>query len=146
MAAYLEPEAPAHEPTSPSPWPRPLLWLALGLATGIALGLLIGWVMAPAEFTDANPAVLEGRYLRDYTRLIAAGYSQDGNLAAAQRRLASLGRGDGRQWLLNFLVDEVLQGGEESDIRQLARLAADLGLSSPAIAPYLSAEGQENSP
>lgn len=115
---------------------RPLLMIALGLALGIGLGLYLGWVAWPTEFTDANPSVLQETYRHDYVRLIAAAYTADNNLPAAQQRVASLGD-DGRDVVLAVTLDTILRGGDEIEIRQLVRLAAGLGLSSPAMAPYL---------
>jgi TPR repeat protein len=115
---------------------RPLLIIVIGLALGIGLGLYLGWVAWPTEFTDANPAVLQETYRQDYARLIAAAYAADNNLPAAQRRVADLGA-DGRDVVLGVTLDTILQGGDDDEIRQLVRLAADLGLSSPAMTPYL---------
>lgn len=115
---------------------RPLLIIVIGLALGIGLGLYLGWVAWPTEFTDANPAVLQETYRQDYVRLIAAAYTADNNLPAAQRRVADLGAA-GRDVVLGVTLDTILQGGDDAEIRQLVRLAADLGLSSPAMTPYL---------
>jgi hypothetical protein len=115
---------------------RPLLIIVVGLALGIGLGLYLGWVAWPTEFTDANPAILQETYRQDYVRLIAAAYTADNNLPTAQRRVANLGA-DGRDVVLAVTLDTILQGGDDVEIRQLVRLAADLGLSSPAMTPYL---------
>lgn len=118
---------------------RPLLIIIIGLALGIGLGLYLGWVAWPTEFTDANPAILQEAYRQDYVRLIAAAYTADNDLNMAQRRVASLGE-DGRDVVLSVTLDTILQGGDAAEIRQLVRLAADLGLSSPAMTPYLPEE------
>jgi hypothetical protein len=110
--------------------------ITLGLALGIGLGLYLGWVAWPTEFTDANPSVLQETYRHDYVRLIAAAYTADNSLPAAQQRVASLGN-NGQDVVMAVTLDTILQGGDEIEIRQLVRLAADLGLSSPAMAPYL---------
>lgn len=115
---------------------RPFLIVIFGLAVGIGLGLYLGWVAWPTEFTDANPSVLQAEYRQDYVYLIAAAYTADNNLLAAQKRVASLGE-DGRDVVLAVTVDAILQGGDEVEIRQLVQLAAALGLESPALVPYL---------
>jgi hypothetical protein len=120
---------------------RPFLTIIFGLALGIGLGLYLGWVAWPTEFTDANPSVLQDSYRQDYVRLIAAAYTADNDLPAAQQRVASLGQ-DGQDVVLAITLDTILQGGDEAEIRQLVRLAADLGLSSPVMVPYLP----ENTP
>ncbi len=110
----------------------------MGALIGIAFGFLVGWVIWPIEFSEADPTVLEETYQRDYTIMIAAAYELDQDLTLAKRRLASLGTGDGEGWLLEVTVDHILGDGQESEIRHLARLADDLGLHSPLMAPYLA--------
>jgi hypothetical protein len=117
---------------------RVIAWLAIGALIGIAFGFLVGWVIWPIEFSEADPTVLEETYQRDYTIMIAAAYELDQDLNLAQRRLASLGAGDAEAWLLTVTVDHILGDGQESEIRQLVRLADDLGLRSPLMAPYLA--------
>ena len=118
---------------------RPLLTIIVGLALGIGLGLYLGWVAWPTEFTDANPSVLQDTYRQDYVRLIATAYTADNDLPAAQQRVASLGE-DGLDVVLAVTLEAILQGEDEAEVRQLVRLANDLGLSSPAMVPYLPEE------
>ncbi len=129
---------------------RVILWLAAGAALGVTAGFLVGWVIWPIEFTEADPTVLEESYQRDYTIMIAAAYDLDGDLVSARRRLASLGRDDVDGWLLEVTVDHILGQEDQDEIRQLVHLAADLGLESPLMAPYLptpdAAAGQGREP
>lgn len=116
---------------------RSLITIVLGLAIGVALGLVFGWVVWPIQYTEANPAILREDYRRDYALMIATVYAADGDLTAAQNRLAQLGP-DYRDYLLEITTDLVMSGEDEGIVRPLAQLAADLGLSSPVIAPYLT--------
>lgn len=119
-------------------WVRAVIWIGLGLVLGIALGLYLGWVAWPTEFVDADPTILREEYRRDYALMIAHTYSLDGDLDAARRRLSSLGQEEPDRWLLTLTVDAILSGREEEHvILPLVRLSHDLGLSSPAMAPYL---------
>lgn len=118
------------------PWWQSLLWIVIGLALGAALGLYLGWVAWPTEFVNANPAVLDEAYQRDYVRMIATVYAADGDLAVAQDRLDALGT-EHRDVVLNTTLDAILSGGDEVAIRRLVALAAALGLDSPALRPYL---------
>jgi hypothetical protein len=120
---------------------RVVIWLVVGAVIGVAFGFLVGWVIWPIEFTEADPTVLEEGYQRDYTVMIAAAYELNGDLALAQRRLGTLGMGDSDGWLLSVTVDHILGQGDEGEIRHLVRLADDLGLASPLMAPYLSKPG-----
>lgn len=125
-------------------WLRAVIWTGLGLAIGLSLGLYLGWVAWPTEFVDADPSILRDDYKRDYTLMIAHAYVQDGDLAAAQRRLYSLGGEAPDRWLLTMTVDAILAGrDEETIILPLVSLSRDLGLSSPAMAPYIRATPTE---
>ena len=117
--------------------PTPI-FILLGLAIGVGLGLAVGWVFWPTEFTDANPAVLDDGYRRDYVQLIADSYALDNNLAAAQQRIGDLGE-DGPQYVLAVLIDMILRQEDDASIRRLARLANDIGQYTPAMEPYLAA-------
>lgn len=121
-------------------WLRALLWIGLGLAVGVSLGLYLGWVAWPTEFVDADPSILREDYRRDYTLMVAHAYALDGDLAAAQRRLYSLGGEEPDRRLLTMTVDAILSGRDEQTIiLPLVTLSRDLGLNSPAMAPYLQA-------
>ena len=118
-------------------WIRILALLAVGMAAGIGLGLYLGWVVWPTEFTDAAPELLQESFRRDYVRMTAAAYGLDGDLVTAQRRIDDLGA-TGEAFVLSVTLDAILRGEDEAEIRQLARLATDLGLESPALLPYVS--------
>ena len=118
-------------------WLRFIGWVGLGLLLGAGLGLYLGWVVWPTEFTNANPAVLQEAYRQDYALMTAAAYAVDGDLTAAEKRVDDLGT-DGRTYFFSFTLDTILRGDNETEIRQLVRLAADLGFSSPAMTPYLA--------
>ena len=131
-------------------WLKRIGILLMGLLLGASLGLYLGWVAWPTEFTDADLTLLDESYKRDYTIMIAAAYSNDGDLAAAQQQLRQLRTGaeaNPYEPVLTYAVDLILTNGDEQDIRYLVRLADALGLSSPAIVPYLPppAEGSDGS-
>ncbi|NJN54750.1 MAG: hypothetical protein HC804_08355 [Anaerolineae bacterium] len=112
------------------------LILIIGLAVGLGLGLYIGWEVAPTEYVNANPAYLAETYQQEYVRMVATAYAVDGDLAAAQMRLVSLGE-NGGALLTAVMLDTILQQQNETEIRQLVNLAAAVGITSPAMEPYL---------
>ncbi|MBK8987299.1 MAG: hypothetical protein IPM39_14685 [Chloroflexi bacterium] len=118
-------------------WLRIIGLVGMGLAAGILLGLYLGWIAWPTEFTDANPSVLAAPYKQEYLLMVATIYTADGNLPAAQQRLMMLGQ-DGRTFLNDYVLDQILRGERGDDTRRLAQLAYDLGLDSPALQPFLS--------
>lgn len=121
---------------------RRLFILILGLAMGVGLGLLLSWVVWPTDYEDADPTLLADQYHYDYVVLIAAAYQADGDIQTAGQRLrtAFLDSSDPFQAYLAFTVEAILNGGNEQDLRLLVFLATDLGLSSPAMTPYLPQE------
>lgn len=114
---------------------RWLGWMTLGLIIGIGLGLYVGWFAWPVEYRDANPTVLQESYRQDYVLMIATAYGSDADLERAEQRLQALGQTE-QAVLLDTLLDMVVQEAPEHDIRQVALLARELGLSSPAIERY----------
>ena len=119
---------------------RTFLFLLLGMALGAGAGVLVGWYVWPTEFSDATVEILDVRYQQEYALMAAQAYRVDGNLLAAQQRLVRINRSDPAAWYLAFTVDRILAGGAAADLRDLVRLATDLGLQSPAFAPYLPEE------
>lgn len=119
--------------------------IGLGALVGAGLGFYLGWVAWPTQFTDASPAILQTEYRRDYVRMIADAYALDGDLAAAQRRVAALGEA-GPDLVFRVAVDAILAEEDEATIRRLATLAADLGYTSPAFDPYLEEGGNDGAP
>jgi len=108
---------------------------------GLGLGLYLGWEAWPTQFTDATPEILQDSYRRDYALMIATNYAADGDLASAERRVNGLGEGgtaDGRSYYFSVTLDAILRNDDQSAITRLVRLAADLGLESPAFTPYLA--------
>ena len=120
-------------------WLSNIVRLLLGVIIGFGLGLFGGWVVWPTEFTEANPAILQEAYRRDYIIMTASAYAVDNNLTLAQQRLAELGPTASDE-LLSVMIRAILQDENQIEIRQLVQLAVDLGLSSPAMEPYLPQE------
>ncbi len=117
---------------------RIAVFIIIGFAIGAGLGLYLGWEAWPTEFTDAAPEILQDRYRRDYALMIAATYELDGDLNSAERRINELGTGAaGREFFFSATLDTILRNEDEVAIRQMVRLATDLGLDSPAFTPYL---------
>ena len=118
---------------------RRLLLLIFGLALGAGIGLTLGWYVWPTEYADADPTLLDETYHYDYVVMIAAAYQADHDIQTASQRLrtAWIDSSDPFQDYLAFTVEAILDGGNDQDLRQLVGLATDLGLSSPAMTPYL---------
>ncbi|MDX1662676.1 MAG: hypothetical protein R3272_02715 [Candidatus Promineifilaceae bacterium] len=117
---------------------RAVGWTGAGLLVGLGLALYIGWVAWPVQVTDITPELLDPVHRQEYTIMVADAYAVDGNLRAARRRLERVGGEAEEQWLIEVMVDAILAGrDEETVILPLVALARDLGVSYPAMTPYL---------
>src|SRR3989304_4467866 len=105
------------------------------LAPGLAGGLYFGWVVSPVEYVDTAPFSLHQSYKDDYILMVAAAYSGDGDLDAARARLTALGFGAPRPPPAAQRLTPA--GGPEADLRRIVRLAADFGVTTPEMQPYL---------
>jgi hypothetical protein len=72
----------------------PWLALILGSIIGVGGGLYYAWFLNPVNLVNIAPAQLNADDRELYILLISEAYLQDGNLARAQSRLASLGLRD----------------------------------------------------
>jgi hypothetical protein len=103
------------------------LLAALAMTAGLAGSLFYTWILDPVEYYDSAPDAL---YIEDklvYLALIGDIYVHDEDLAQARAGLAEVGvDADGE--ILAGLVEQYLdEGGQPEDVRNLARLASDLG-------------------
>lgn len=73
---------------------RRVLWFVIMAALGLLVGLIYGWVLRSPAQANAEPANLRADYQADYVLMTAEIFAADGNLAAAQDRLAVLGAGN----------------------------------------------------
>ncbi|HHS98032.1 MAG TPA: hypothetical protein ENK08_09085 [Chloroflexi bacterium] len=108
-----------------------------GLAVGVALGLLVGWVLWPVRYTNTAPDKLRQDYRTEYVLMVAAAYQVEGDLEAAQARLALLDREQPARPVVELAETLIAEGGRETDIRMLVRLAEAMGAATPPMAPYL---------
>jgi hypothetical protein len=108
------------------------IWvIVLVFLLGLSLGLVYAWRIIPVEYIDNEIADLKAPYQVDYVLMVSDAYALSGNLDAARERLSRLAVPDVAALVLS-------QGATETEIGHLARLAAALGASSPALSPYLT--------
>lgn len=97
----------------------------LAVALGAAAGLYYGWVLNPATYVETTPESLRADYKADYVLMAAEIYAADGDLAAAQTRLAFLG-GTPIELVQDALAVGLRAGYTDFDLQQLRALAAAL--------------------
>ena len=103
--------------------------LLLTLAAGTAAGLLYAWMLDPIEYYDSEPSVLRLKDKYVYLALSGDLYVAEGDLARAESRLAAVGVDGEGPVLAGLIADYLDGGGRPEQVRNLARLATDLGAS-----------------
>ncbi|GAB4498215.1 MAG: hypothetical protein OHK0052_11200 [Anaerolineales bacterium] len=98
----------------------------LAVALGVAAGLYYGWVLNPVVYVETTPESLRADYKADYVLMTAEIYAADGNLTAAQSRLAFLGDGAPLERVQDALAVGLRAGYTDFDLQQLRALAAAL--------------------
>ncbi len=109
------------------------LLLVVATAAGLAGGLYYTWVLDPVEYYDSAPDALDVADKLVYLTLIGDLYAGDGDLAQAEARLADLGVAADGQALAGFIEQYLDGGGQLEQVRNLARLAKDLGARGGAL-------------
>jgi hypothetical protein len=67
------------------------LFFLLFIVLGIIAGLIYGWVINPAQYTDATPDLLKEDFRADYVLMVAETYASGQDLDLAINRLRYLG-------------------------------------------------------
>jgi hypothetical protein len=99
----------------------------LAMAAGLAGALLYTWVLDPVEYYDSSPDALYIDAKLVYLLLIGDIYANTGDLAQAKAWLSELDVAADGQVLAGFVERYLDSGGQPEEVRNLARLAADLG-------------------
>lgn len=104
------------------------IWFVISIAAGVALGLFIGW-SRPVDSTNAPPTSLRADYQIDVVLMIAEIYHQDGDLAAAQRRLIYLSPDDPVRFVQQAALDAHSIGHSTADLELIVSLSQALTTS-----------------
>lgn len=104
------------------------------VALGAVAGLLIAWVLAPVQFTNAEPADLKQSLKDDYVLMISAAYELDGNLAIAKRRIGALALSDPARTFNDLIAREKQSLGNPAIQDALIHTSQALGYKPPFVA------------
>lgn len=110
--------------------------LLLGLIIGLAGSLYYAWIVSPVIYTDASPARLTETYKVEYIFLVSQSFAVNGDWAQTQERLAALDDPALPQTVIDLLNRYVVEQRPPAEIRNLAILAQQLGVSAPAVALF----------
>lgn len=67
------------------------VFFLLAILIGVVLGVIIGWEIAPVRYTNTGPHTLRQDYKTDFVLMVAEVYFNEGDIAMAMARLATLG-------------------------------------------------------
>ncbi len=116
---------------------RALLVLVIGLGLGALGGTLTGWLV-PVQDVTTGFDQLHPDYKADYTVMVGASYAVNRDWDLAQARLGRLAEPDPAAYVALLAERYIVEGRSPNDIRNLVRLAAHLGYTTPPMQPYLS--------
>jgi hypothetical protein len=108
------------------------------MAAGVAGGLLYTWVLEPVDSYESAPDGLRDRDRLLYLTLIGDLYAYEGDLEAAEARLASLGVQADGSTLAEYVEIYLDEDGRLEEVRNLAHLAQDLGASGGVLAIFVA--------
>ncbi len=117
--------------------------LPLGFLLGLGLGLWIGWVAWPVRYTNTDLFDLREDYRREYVVMVGGAYARSGDLEQARYQLDLVAPGAGPAFLVQVTEQAIAQGQPPDVVIPLVRLARDLGVATPAMAPYLEEPSSE---
>jgi hypothetical protein len=110
---------------------------AIGIAVGLALGVAIGWWIWPVTYTNTSPAALREDYRDEYILMTATAYEAGKDLEQARSRLERLNPEEPAAPVIDLAERLIEADGGSEEIARLVRLAQALGVTDPALAPYL---------
>ncbi len=116
---------------------RALLVLVIGLGLGALGGAVLGWLV-PVQEVSAGFEELHPDYKADYTVMVGASYAVNRDWDLAQARLGRLAVADPAAYVALLAERYIAEGRNPNDIRNLVRLAAHHGYTTPPMQPYLS--------
>jgi hypothetical protein len=118
---------------------RAVLFLfLLAMAAGVGGGLLYTWVLEPVDSYESAPDGLRDRDKLLYLTLIGDLYAYEDDLEEAKARLAMLGVEADGSTLADYIENHLDGNGRLEEVRNLARLAQDLGAYGGVLAVFVS--------
>ena len=118
---------------------RAALTLLIGIGIGVLAGLIFGWLV-PIQDTSVNFDRLRADYKADYAVMVGASYARNGDWDLAQQRLGALAEPDTAAYLVILAEQYIAEGRNPNDIRNLVRLAARFGITTPPMQLYVPPE------
>jgi hypothetical protein len=115
-----------------------LLLFLLAMAAGAGGGLLYTWVLEPVDSYESAPDGLRDRDKLLYLTLIGDLYAYEDDIEEAKARLAAVGVEADGSTLADYIELHLEADGRLEEVRNLARLAQDLGAYGGVLAVFVS--------
>lgn len=116
---------------------RAFLTFLIGLGLGALCGAILGWVR-PIQEVTASIDKLHPDYKADYTVMVSAAYAVNSDWDLVQTRMGRLAEPDPAGYVVILTEQYIAEGRSPEDIRNLVRLAARFGYTTPPMQPYLA--------
>jgi hypothetical protein len=107
-----------------------------GVGLGALIGAIAGWLL-PIQDVSAGFDKLNPTYKADYTVMVGAAYANNGDWDLAQVRLGRLVEADPAAYVVVLAEQYIAEGRNPNDIRNLVKLAARLGYTTPPMQLYI---------
>ena len=108
----------------------------VGLLLGFVGGLIFTWFIAPLEYVDTYPPMLDLGYRQEWIRMTAWSYGVEDNWERTQIRLLNLSTDEVGTVATDVLDRATAQGQPVQILQRIARLASAYGASGPGVALF----------
>jgi hypothetical protein len=114
----------------------PASLLLIGFIVGLVIALYYTWVVDPIIYLDAGPARLQDEDKAEYILLVSQSYAATGDWDKALERLEALDDDALDETVADQLEQYLREGRPASVLNNMAVLAAQLGVESPALSVF----------
>lgn len=111
--------------------------LLAGLLVGVLAALYFAWRVMPLQIVDNQPRSLAPAFREDFVLLVAETFAIEQDVERARTRLASLAGAKGPAEVVQQTEKMMVTGAASNDLKFMVRLAAALGVATPAMQNYL---------
>ncbi len=108
----------------------------VGLLLGFVGGLIFTWFIAPLEYVDTYPPMLDFKYRQEWIRMAAWSYGLEDNWERTQIRLLNLSTAEVGATAADVLDRATAQGQSVEILQRIAKLASAYGASGPGVALF----------
>lgn len=116
---------------------RIIVGLLVGLGLGALVGVIFGWLVPLGDVSAGFPE-LHPVYKVEYAVMVSTAYAANDDWDMLQARLGLLEEPDPAAFVVQVTEQAIADGRNPDDIRNLVRVAARFGYTTPVMIPYLT--------